>query len=246
MPGGRPKLTDEEKARRAAEKAAKPKGKPGRPKKEKAPPKAVGRPVKTLREVREELRTGATTGYQVRQNTPALFKMLDLVHDVTHALPKHIAAFTMRSEEDAMARADASPAALADLKARRMLPSYGQSTWLEAWLQAHPEADTSLVTALRRRVEQTRKDTAEEQAAYRRRQELLAPLLAPLLARREVLLPEALRLRRKGIREDERGRTAREFQLAEVETELRALRNEMETLRGLSEKEILKRHNAED
>jgi hypothetical protein len=241
MPGGRPKLTDEEKARRAAEKAAKPKGKPGRPKKEKAPPKAVGRPVKTLREVKEELRTGAIDEWSVRQNTPALFKFYVAAREVTHALPKHVAAFTMRSEEDAMARADASPAALADLKARRLLPSSDQSTWLEAWLQAHPEADTSLVTALRRRVEQTRKDTAEEQAAYRRRQELLEPLLAPLLARREVLLDAARRLRRKGIREDERGRSYREGELKEVETELRALGTESATLRGLSEAALLKR-----
>jgi len=241
MPGGRPKLTDEEKARRAAETAAKPKGKPGRPKKEKAPPKAVGRPVKTLREVKEELRTGATTGYQVRQNTPALFKMLDLVHDVTHALPKHIAAFTMRSEEDAMARADASPAELADLKARRMLPSHGQRAWLEAWLQAHPEADTSLVTALRRRVERTEKDVVDERAGYLRRKELMEPLLSPLEGRRDTLAAQALRLRRKGIREDERGRTYREVQLAEVETELRGVKAQIDALGRLSDKDLLKR-----
>jgi hypothetical protein len=93
MPGGRPKLTDEEKARRAAEKAAKPKGKPGRPKTEGPKPepsgRGAGRPPKSLAEKVSGLQSG-TSKLKNYYKDPQFVASVRFTQGLTHILPAYI------------------------------------------------------------------------------------------------------------------------------------------------------------
>jgi hypothetical protein len=116
MPGGRPKLTEEEKARRAEEKAAKPKGKPGRPKltdeekarraEEKAskPKGKAGRPYITMAERMEELVSGEKAlneGYTAKVTSQLVRHMA-----VTHQIPQYVAFRREQRERETMGMED--------------------------------------------------------------------------------------------------------------------------------------------
>lgn len=93
MPGGRPRLSEEEKARRLAEKEAK-KAETEAKKAEKAKAKApsgrgAGRPPKSLAERAEEVRTGKTKLKNLYK-TPEAVRAIIFAKTLTHALPAHI------------------------------------------------------------------------------------------------------------------------------------------------------------
>ena len=103
MPRGRPRLSDEEKARRAAEKEAKKAEKEAKRREaasakqaEKAKAKApsgrgAGRPPKSLAERAEEVRTGKTKLKNLYR-TPEALRAITFTKTLTHALPAHIVA----------------------------------------------------------------------------------------------------------------------------------------------------------
>lgn len=95
MPRGRPRLSDEEKARRLAEMEAKKAEKEAK-KAEKAKAKApsgrgAGRPPKSLAERAEEVRTGKTKLKNLYK-TPEALRAITFTKTLTHALPAHIVA----------------------------------------------------------------------------------------------------------------------------------------------------------
>jgi hypothetical protein len=96
MPRGRPRLSDEEKARRAAEKEAKKAEKEAKRREaasaKQAPSgRGAGRPPKSLAERAEEVRTGKTKLKNLYR-TPEALRAITFTKTLTHALPAHIVA----------------------------------------------------------------------------------------------------------------------------------------------------------
>lgn len=96
MPRGRPRLSEEEKARRLAEKEAakaeKAKAREAKTaaKKAKAPSgRGAGRPPKSLAEFVEEVRTGKREVKNL-YGTPHVVRAITFTKTLTHALPAHI------------------------------------------------------------------------------------------------------------------------------------------------------------
>ena len=96
MPGGRPRLTEEEKLRRLAEKEAKKaadalwKAQQEKKKAEAKPKRGVGRPAKSLAERVEDIRTGKVQVKNLYKDKDVFFRAVTFPKSLTHALPDYI------------------------------------------------------------------------------------------------------------------------------------------------------------
>lgn len=141
MPGGRPKLSEEEKAKRAAAKEeatlAKAKAREdAKAAKAKAKPKGrVGRPPKSLADRVQEVRSGKVQVKNLYKEPEILFRAVQFPKSLTHALPKHIVSVLSERSPTRQAVAadpDVTDAALYRREAEALVESKGAD--LEMWM----------------------------------------------------------------------------------------------------------------
>lgn len=149
MPGGRPKLSDEEKLRRLAEKEGAKLAKKAwkaQQKRKKAemeaqkPKRGAGRPAKSLAERVEDIRTGKVQVKNLYKDKDVFYRAIQFPKALTHALPAHIVR--VLSERSATRQAVASDPDVAKLsdaplhQAEELFVAMGRSIpRVEDWLK---------------------------------------------------------------------------------------------------------------